>query len=40
MPTINRRNFTEDWINSLREGFMFNLRPRQKPLANSPEVTV
>lgn len=30
LPTINRRNFTQDWFDSLRAGFMFNLRPRQR----------
>ncbi len=30
MPTINRRTFTGDWFDSLRSGFMFNSRPRQK----------
>ena len=30
MPTVNRRTFTGDWFDSLRSGFMFNSRPRQK----------
>eukprot|EP01038_Epipyxis_sp_PR26KG_P004931 gene4931-6899_t len=30
MPTINRLNFTGDWFDALRAGFMFNVRPRQK----------
>ena len=30
MPTVNRQTFTGDWFDSLRSGFMFNSRPRQK----------
>ena len=30
MPTINKKSYTADWIDSLRAGFMYNLRPRQK----------
>lgn len=30
LPTIQRKNHTEDWFDSLRASFMFNLRPRQK----------
>ena len=26
----NRLNYTGDWFDSLRAGFMFNLRPKQK----------
>jgi NAD+ kinase len=29
MPTINRANYTIDWFDALRSGFMFNERPRQ-----------
>ena len=29
MPTVNRLNYTGDWFDSLRAGFMFNLRPKQ-----------
>lgn len=32
MPTINKLNFTADWFQALRSAFMFNVRPRQKPL--------
>eukprot|EP01041_Mallomonas_annulata_P002303 gene2303-4477_t len=32
MPTVNKLNFTADWFESLRCAFMFNQRPRQKPL--------
>lgn len=35
MPTINRFGFTADWFEALRLGFMFNQRPRQKPLPKS-----
>jgi NAD+ kinase len=31
MPTINKKSFTGDWFDALRAGFMFNMRPRQKP---------
>jgi len=30
MPTINKKSYTADWLDSLRAGFMYNLRPRQK----------
>jgi NAD+ kinase len=29
MPTIQRGNYTTDWFDALRSGFMFNERPRQ-----------
>jgi hypothetical protein len=29
-PLSHRKSFTADWLDALREGFMFNLRPRQK----------
>ena len=29
MPTVQRANFTTDWFDALRSGFMFNERPRQ-----------
>lgn len=35
LPTINRKNFTGDWFDALRNGFMFNQRPRQKPISNT-----
>lgn len=31
LPTVNRKNFTGDWLDSLRAGFMYNVRKRQKP---------
>ena len=32
MPTVNRLDFTADWFEALRSGFMFNQRPKQRPL--------
>jgi NAD+ kinase len=32
IPTVNSLDFSVDWFNSLRSGFMFNERPKQKPL--------
>jgi NAD+ kinase len=31
MPTFQRADFTTDWFDALRSGFMFNERPRQSP---------
>ena len=31
MPTVNRANYTIDWFDALRSGFMFNERSRQSP---------
>lgn len=32
VPTINRKNHSADWLDSLKRNFNFNARPRQKPL--------
>lgn len=32
LPTVNKVNFTADWFQGLRSAFLFNERPRQKPL--------
>ena len=38
LPTINRKNFTADWFDALRNGFMFNQRPKQKPFTTSSKI--
>jgi NAD+ kinase len=32
VPTINRKDHSSDWLNSLKRNFNFNARPRQQPL--------
>jgi NAD+ kinase len=32
VPTINRKDHSADWLDSLKRNFNFNARPRQKPL--------
>lgn len=32
VPTINRKDHSSDWLDSLKRNFNFNARPRQKPL--------
>jgi NAD+ kinase len=37
VPTINRRDHSEDWLTSLKRNFNFNTRIRQSPLQNKHE---